>query len=117
MRAATAADVLIVATPTYKASYTGLVKVFLDLIPGKGLAGTVVVPVTVAAAPTHRSLADLQLRPVLTELGATVPVPSFLIEERELGDLLQLADRWAAAQAPVVAATVAALGSATTTAR
>src|SRR5207302_1559186 len=33
-----AADGVIVATPVYKASYTGLLKAFLDLLPQAGLA-------------------------------------------------------------------------------
>src|SRR5687768_2373070 len=106
------AQVLVVASPVYKGSYTGLLKAFLDRLPGGALAGTVAVPVTVAAAPTHRFVADLQLRPVLAELGASLPVPSFVVEERELPDLLPLAERWATDHAPVLAATVGALAPA-----
>lgn len=112
LAAAAAASVLVVATPTYKASYTGLLKAFLDRLPGGALRGTVAVPVTVAAAPTHRFVADLQLRPVLAELGASLPVPSFVIEERELPGLLPLAERWAADHGPVLAATAGALAAA-----
>lgn len=106
------ADVVIVATPVYKASFTGLLKLFLDRLPVDGLAGTVAVPVTVAAAASHRTLADLHLRPVLSELGASLPAPSFLLEERELATLPALADRWAARHAPVVQAAVGALRTA-----
>lgn len=109
---ASAASVLVVATPTYKASYTGLLKAFLDRLPGGALRGTVAVPVTVAAAPTHRFVADLQLRPVLAELGASLPVPSFVVEERELPDLPALAERWAADHEPVLTATAGALATA-----
>lgn len=107
--AAARADVLIAATPTYKASYTGLLRVFLDLLPSGALNGSVAVPVTIAAAATHRLVADLQLRPVLAELGASLPVTSFVVEERELADVLGLADRWAADHARIVAAVVTAL--------
>lgn len=112
LAAAAGASVLLVATPTYKASYTGLLKAFLDRLGGGALRGTVAVPVTVAAAPTHRFVADLQLRPVLAELGASLPVPSFVIEERELPDLLPLAERWAADHGAVLAATAGALAAA-----
>lgn len=112
LAAAAEASVLVVATPTYKASYTGLLKAFLDRLPGGALRGTVAVPVTVAAAPTHRFVADLQLRPVLAELGATLPVPSFVVEERELPDLLALAERWAAGHGAVLTATAGALAAA-----
>jgi FMN reductase len=112
LAAAAGASVLVVATPTYKASYTGLLKAFLDRLPGGALRRTVAVPVTIAAAPTHRFVADLQLRPVLAELGASLPVPSFVVEERELPDLLPLAERWATDHGPVLAATVGALAPA-----
>ncbi|THV26479.1 NADPH-dependent FMN reductase [Glycomyces paridis] len=80
-------DVLIVATPVYKGSYTGLLKLFLDQLPPKALEGTVTVPVTVAASREHRLLADLHLRPVLAELGAKTPVPSLTLVEGELPEL------------------------------
>lgn len=112
LAAAAGASVLVVATPTYKASYTGLLKAFLDRLHGGALRATVAVPVTVAAAPTHRLVADLQLRPVLAELGASLPVPSFVIEERELPDLLPLAERWANDHATVLTATAGALAPA-----
>lgn len=38
------ADAVIVVSPVYKASYTGVLKTFLDLIPQKGLAGKIVLP-------------------------------------------------------------------------
>jgi FMN reductase len=40
------ADAVIVATPIYKASYTGVLKSFLDLLPQKGLQGKIVLPFT-----------------------------------------------------------------------
>src|SRR5699024_7928210 len=45
---AAAADVLVVATPVYKASYTGLLKSFLDLYGPDGLAGVVAIPLVVS---------------------------------------------------------------------
>jgi FMN reductase len=45
-------DVFVVASPTYKATYTGLLKGFLDRCPSRGLAGVVAVPVMVGGAPT-----------------------------------------------------------------
>ncbi|MGN0063775.1 MAG: NADPH-dependent FMN reductase [Nocardioides sp.] len=69
------ARLLVVASPTYKASFTGLLKLFLDRIPGDGLVGTVAVPLMLAAGPGHAMAPEVFLRPVLTELGATVPPP------------------------------------------
>ena len=103
------ASVLVLATPTYKASYTGLLKLFLDTFPAGSLAGTVVVPLTVAGGPAHRHLADLQLRPVLGELGAALPAPSLLLEEADLADLPAVVAAYADRHAAVIGATAAAL--------
>lgn len=103
------ADVLVVATPAYKGHYTGLLKSFLDLLPGGGLTGTVAVPVVVAASPEHRVTAEAALRVVLDELAAVLPVRSFTVVESRLGELDGLVDAWAAAQLPVLRATVSAL--------
>src|SRR4051794_11054829 len=86
-----AADVLVLATPTYKASFTGLLKLLLDTLPAGSLSTTVVIPLTVSAGPAHKYLADWQLRPVLGELGAVLPVPSLLLSETELPDVAVLA--------------------------
>ena len=65
-----AADVVVVASPTYKGTYTGLLKLFLDRFPPGGLRG-VVVPLMLGAGPGHAMAPELTLRPVLVELGAT----------------------------------------------
>lgn len=103
------AGILVLATPTYKASFTGLLKLFLDTLPAGSLSRTVVVPLTVAGGPAHRHLADLQLRPVLAELGAAVPAPSLLLEESELTGLPGIVDDYLDRHASVLAATALAL--------
>ena len=106
---ASSASVLVLGTPVYKGSYTGLLKSFLDVLPPHALAGSVVVPVTVSAAPSHKLLADLQLRPVLAELGASVPTPPVALEERELEDLQIAVSAWLRQNAGLVQATTIAL--------
>ena len=106
-----AADLLVIATPTYKASFTGLLKLFLDVLPAGSLASTVVVPLTVSGGPAHRHLADLQLRPVLSELGAIVPAPTLLLEETELPELADLVTSYVDRHGPVIAAAVGALAA------
>ncbi|MFF0264133.1 NADPH-dependent FMN reductase [Kribbella sp. NPDC004536] len=103
------ASVIVVATPVYKGSYTGLLKSFLDVLRPAALAGSVVVPVTVSAAPSHKLLADQHLRPVLAELGASVPVPGVILEERDLEDLQVVLSSWIRTNAAIVQATTIAL--------
>ena len=71
--AAKGADLLVVASPTYKATYTGLLKLFLDQIGADDLAGVVTVPVMVGAGAGHALAVETHLRPVLVELGAAMP--------------------------------------------
>ncbi len=108
-----AASLAVVATPTYKASYSGLLKLFLDTFPAGSLSSTVVVPLTVAGGPAHRHLADLQLRPVLAELGAVVPAPSLLLEESDLDVLADLVAAYVERHGRLLAAAVTALQPAT----
>ncbi|NUP49048.1 MAG: NADPH-dependent FMN reductase [Catenulispora sp.] len=64
------ADGVIIATPVYKASYTGLLKAFLDLLPEDAFAGKVVLPLVTGGTIGHLLTIDYALRPVLTALGA-----------------------------------------------
>ena len=70
VRAVIAADAVVVATPIYKASYSGLLKVFLDLLPQSALAGKVVLPLATGGTVAHLLAIDYGLRPVLVSLGA-----------------------------------------------
>jgi FMN reductase len=89
-----AARALVVATPVYKGSFTGLVKAFLDLLPPDSLRGVVAVPVSVSAAPAHRFVAEIALRPVLVELGASVPAAALGLQESQLPDLDAVLEDW-----------------------
>jgi FMN reductase len=69
-----AADVVIAASPTFKGTYSGLLKVFLDqFATATGLAGRVAIPLQLGAGPGHALAPELLLKPVLVELGASVP--------------------------------------------
>lgn len=60
-----AADVVIVATPIYKAAYSGLLKVFLDLLPPDALRGKTVLPLAMGGSLAHLLALDYALKPVL----------------------------------------------------
>ncbi|MEV4410978.1 NAD(P)H-dependent oxidoreductase [Catellatospora sp. NPDC049609] len=102
------ARLLIVATPAYKGSYTGLLKLFLDQFGHRQLDGVTAVPVAVAASPEHADAAAAALGGVLVELGARVVAPLAVLESR-LADRAEIAARWAAAHAGAIAHPVAAL--------
>ena len=81
-----AADLLIVATPTYKGSYTGLLKSFLDHVGGGALRHVTAVPVTTVGSPAHTLAAEVHLRPLLVELGASLPTEALVVGNDLLDD-------------------------------
>lgn len=98
-----ACPLVVVATPTYKASYTGLLKAFLDWYPTTGLAGSVVVPVMVGAGAHHALAVEVHLRPVLVEIGATVPTRGLFVLESDLDRLGPVIDSWLVEAGPLLA--------------
>jgi FMN reductase len=90
----------VIASPTYKASYTGLLKSFLDWFSTTDLDGVVVVPLMVGAGVQHALAVEVHLRPVLVELGATIPTRGFYVTEGQLGDLDAVVAAWLAEAAP-----------------
>jgi FMN reductase len=80
------ADVLVVATPAQKGSYTGVMKAFLDQLPADGLTGRAVLTVATSAAPAQSEAADVALRAVLGELGARPVGPGLTATETQLTD-------------------------------
>ncbi|MFJ8580093.1 NAD(P)H-dependent oxidoreductase [Micromonospora sp. NPDC093277] len=88
------ARLLVVATPAYKGSFTGLLKVFLDQFGHRQLAGVTAVPLAVAASPAHAEAAASALRDVLVELGAKASTP-LAVPESQLADAPEIAAEWA----------------------
>lgn len=96
-----AADLVIAASPTYKGTYTGLLKIFLDhFAGGTGLRG-LAVPLLLGASPAHSLAPELTLRPVLTELGATVPGRGLYVIDRD-HEQPEAYAAWLAATRPLV---------------
>ena len=67
-------DFAVFASPTYKATYTGLLKAFLDRYPANGLRGVTAISVMTGADFSHSMAPTVNLIPLLLELGATVPM-------------------------------------------
>jgi FMN reductase len=70
-----AADGIVVASPVYKAAYSGVLKVFLDLLPQSALKGKTVLPLATGGSPHHMLALDYALRPVLQSLAARHILP------------------------------------------
>ncbi len=78
------ADGLIIATPVYKASYTGILKAFLDLLPQKALVGKVILPIATGGTIAHLLSIDYALKPVLSELGARHFISSVYAVDKQI---------------------------------
>lgn len=102
-------DLVIFASPTYKASYTGLLKAFLDRYETNGLAGLIAVPVMSGGSPFHGLAPDTTLRPLLVELGAVVPTRSLYFMTSQLPELESVVGAWAQINRPVVTALLSSM--------
>ena len=103
------ADVLLVASPTYKGTYTGLLKVFFDRLGYRALASTIALPLLLMKHPEHALAVEVHMRPLLIELGATVPTPGLVVMESDLGKLDQVLLPWARRVSGAVIARAAAV--------
>ncbi|GIO13951.1 FMN reductase (NADPH) [Cohnella xylanilytica] len=63
------ADAVIVATPVYKASFPGVLKAYIDLLPQKGLENKIVLPIAIGGTIAHLLSIDFAMKPVLSTMG------------------------------------------------
>jgi FMN reductase len=73
------ADLVIFATPTYKASYTGLLKLFIDQFGAGELRGTTAIALMLGGSLRHALAGEHTLKPVLSEIGASCPTPALFL--------------------------------------
>jgi len=93
------ADAVILGSQVYKASFTGVLKTFLDALPQNALSGKPVLPLMMGGTIAHLLVIDYALKPVLSALGATrqlsgVYAVEHLVARLENGDF-KLADELA----------------------
>jgi FMN reductase len=90
---------VVFASPTFKATYSGLLKLFLDQFAGgTGLQGVVSVPLMLGGNPAHALAPDVLLKPVLSELGGTCALPGLYLLDKTYtddGKIAEYAERWA----------------------
>jgi FMN reductase len=72
LAAVAAAPLVLVATPVYRASYSGLLKCFFDLLPQDALRGKVAIAMATGGSAAHSLVIDHGLRPLLASVGALV---------------------------------------------
>ncbi|MER6078859.1 NADPH-dependent FMN reductase [Streptomyces sp. NPDC001833] len=100
------ADGVVVGTPVYKASYSGVLKAFLDLLPQYALTGKTVLPLATGGSVAHVLALDYALRPVLSSMGAAHIVQGWFTLDKDItvgeDGTLALAPAAAEALVPVV---------------
>ncbi|MFF6918120.1 NADPH-dependent FMN reductase [Streptomyces sp. NPDC012466] len=78
------ADGVVVGTPVYKASYSGVLKALLDLLPQYALTGKTVLPLATGGSVAHVLAIDYALRPVLNSMGAAHIVQGWFTLDKDI---------------------------------
>jgi FMN reductase len=93
---------LVVASPTYKAAYTGLLKLFLDQFGRDELGGLTTVPLMTGGSADHTLAVEVHLRPVLVEIGASCPTRGLFVFGPAVDDPVPTIDEWWTVAGPVL---------------
>jgi FMN reductase len=82
---ALAADVIVASTPVYRATYSGLLKLFFDLLPQDAFAGKIGLPIVTGASPAHQLAVDHAFRPLFASIGGLVVSNAVYATDEEFG--------------------------------
>lgn len=80
----TEARALVVATPVYKAAYTGALKALLDILPQQAFRGKTILPIATGGSLAHLLVLDYALKPVLGSLGASDILQGVYVTDAQL---------------------------------
>ncbi|MBJ9978209.1 NADPH-dependent FMN reductase [Pseudomonas sp. S75] len=78
------ADGVVVATPVYKASFSGALKTLLDLLPERALEHKVVLPIATGGSIAHMLAVDYALKPVLSALKAQETLHGIFADDSQI---------------------------------
>jgi FMN reductase len=107
------ADVLVVGSPTYKGSYTGLFKHFFDLVDPAALRGKPVVLAATGGGERHALIVEHQLRPLFGFFEAFALPTAVYASERDFADGVLVSEAILARAAQAVEEVGAALAGRT----
>ncbi|MFZ1106750.1 MAG: NAD(P)H-dependent oxidoreductase [Rhodomicrobium sp.] len=86
LRAIESADLLIVGSPVYKGSYTGLLKHLIDLINYPALLGTPVGLLACGGSDRHALVIEHQMRPLFGFFGAKTLATGVFMTDKAIRD-------------------------------
>jgi FMN reductase len=98
-----AADGLILVTPTFTASYSGLFKSFVDVLPPESVEGKPVLVAATGGTERHSLALEHAMRPLLTYLRAVVVPTSVYAASSDWGNDTALDERITRAAAELAA--------------
>jgi FMN reductase len=78
------ADGVITVSPVYKASFSGTLKTFIDLLPQFGLRDKVVLPLLVGGSLAHVLAVDYAIRPMLQSLDPRLIVTGLFVLDKTI---------------------------------
>ncbi|NJK28008.1 MAG: NADPH-dependent FMN reductase [Coleofasciculaceae cyanobacterium SM2_3_26] len=78
------ARAVIVATPVYKATYTGALKTLLDLLPQYGFANKLMLPIATGGTLAHLLAIDCGMKPLFSVMGATHILRGVYVEDAQM---------------------------------
>lgn len=76
------ADGVIIGSPVYKASYTGVLKTVIDLLPEGALKNKPVLPIMVGGSPAHLLAIDYALKPLIAVLKGQPLQGIYIIDKK-----------------------------------
>lgn len=80
------ADLLVIASPVYKASYTGMLKHFFDLLDPKVLVGKVAILAATGGSDQHALVVDYQLRTLASFFNVYTTPTAIYAKDTEFTD-------------------------------
>jgi FMN reductase len=84
------ADLIIVGSPVYKGSYTGLLKHLIDLVEYTSLAGVPVALIATGGSDRHALVVEHHLRPLFGFFSArTLPTGLFILDKAIVGTTIE----------------------------
>jgi FMN reductase len=86
LRLMESADLLLVGSPVYKGSYTGLFKHLIDLINYPSLLGTPVGLIATGGSDRHALVIEHQLRPLFSFFGAKTLATGVFITDKSISN-------------------------------
>ena len=101
------ASAVVLATPVYKASYSGVLKSLLDLLARDAFRNKPILPIATGGTIAHLLSIDYALRPVLYALCADKVLAGRFILDKDVSTIaphvgLENSEAWAALEAQIV---------------